>query len=314
MSSSKLSDPANQAVCLIEQLGKASGFLSKTDGTQVAAACEGVKEMLRRRARGLVYDSIGLPMLSSKSCDGTPLRATYYVSHQVTQTKKARHHGKEGREVLVSNEFVRYKDPAEGYRTAVLLSEPVPLTEGKTTDLVLAAARQNWVTLRGLGAEGCCIEHYVWDRLGIESLERQCRAWHSVQPIPETEQYPLDKQKHMLFVVVTPCALHDGQNAFRWSYLKECQDRSLMRDLYIAVESLRNSSDVLCSHMSSWVCQRLQFVEERGSAWRVQARELWAALDMDVELVDLFVAELELVWDGEHLCVRAGAQVSLTLL
>ena len=84
-----------------------------------------------------------------------------------------------------------------------------------------------------------------------------------------------------------------------------------MRDLYIAVESLRNSSDLLGTHMSAWIGSRLKFVDERGSAWRERARELWTALDLNVELVDLFVGELEVEWDGKHLCILAGAQAPI---
>ena len=54
-------------------------------------------------------------------------------------------------------------------------------------------------------------------------------------------------------VVVTPCALHDAQNAFRWAFLSQHKNRALMRDVYIACASLRNSSDLLSSRMASFV-------------------------------------------------------------
>jgi len=314
MARPELSPSADLAVCQIEELGKASGMLSKTQSPKVAAVCEAAKEMLLWKAKKLVADSLGLPLLSSKSCDGTPLRMKNYSSRTLLpEMKKQKYHGSRGVEVLVSNEFLRYRDPSEGWQTAVLLSEPVPLTKGKSADLVVAAARQAWRTLRPLGAAGCVVEHYVWDRAGIEALERHCRAWHAAQPPFVSSVHPPSLAQYMDFIVITPCALHDGQNGFRWAFLEQCKDRSMMRDLYIAVESLRNSSDLICTRMATWVASRLQFVEGRGEEWKTQQRELWMALDIESEMVELLVGELELCWNGEHLCVRAGAQVSFAL-
>ena len=189
-----------------------------------------------------------------------------------------------------------------------MLSEPVPLTISKQVPMILAAARRTWTSLRSLGATGCIVEHYCWDRAGISALERECRRWHLSQPIPEAVRYPEGIREHLEFVLCTPCALHDSQNAFRWAYLDECQDRSLMRDIYIAVESLRNSADLLESRMNSWVAGRLRFVDGRDASWTVQRRVLLEGLDVQPELVEVLL-QLELAWEGGQICVRAGAQV-----
>ena len=109
--------------------------------------------------------------------------------------------------------------------------------------------------------------------------------------------------------MVTPCALHDSQNAFRWAYLEQCKDRALMRDLYISTASLRNSADLFSSRITTWISQCLVFVEPRDAVWREEARELWMALDIAPDMVDLLVSDLELWWDGQNLCVMCGAQV-----
>ena len=115
------------------------------------------------------------PVLSTKSCDGTPVRAQHYGRVKVPGMKVQKTHGKEGREVLVANQFIRYRDAGEGWRTAALLTEPVPLTLGKEVPLVLSAAHRTWASLRSLGAANCIVEHYCWDRAGVAALERQCR-------------------------------------------------------------------------------------------------------------------------------------------
>ena len=304
-----LTPAAQSAVCTLQGLGRASGMLSNTDGNRVAAVCEATKEMLLIRAKKMVQEAAGMPILSSKSCDGTPLKTQHFASRALPGGKKQKTRGKRGVEVLVSNEFIRYQDPAEGWRTCCILSEPVPLTKGKTVDLVSAAARQTWHGLRALGATGCTVEHYVWDRAGIEALERHARAWHAAQPAFESELHHAGEEEFMEMIVVTPCALHDSQNAFRWAFLPQCKDRNLMRDLYIATASLRNSADLFTSRINSWVAKSLKFVESRGAAWEAEARELWLALDVDPEIVDILVSQLQVHWDGEHICVLAGAKV-----
>ena len=299
-SSDLLSPEAKSAVCTLESLGKSSGVLSKTDGAEVGAVCEAAKDMLLSKARALVESSAGMPLLSSKSCDGTPIRATVYNRTKLPSGKAVKSHGKKGVEILVSNEFLRYEDPADGWQTACILSEPVPL-KGKTVPEILSAARVTWKTLRHLGARGCTLEHYVWDRAGIESLERQCRAWHEHQPLPENTTYDKEDWERMEIRVVTPCALHDSHNAFRWAFLEEVKDRSLMRDLYVSVESLRNSADLLSSHMVSWITSVLTFADERDEAWVQEHRELWEALDVEPSLVELLAAELQLRWEGGRL-------------
>ena len=315
MTSLELSPDAQRAVDTLLGLGRASGMLSKTDSNHVAAVCEATKEMLVIRAKAMVAKAAGMPVLSSKSCDGTPIKTMHYASHRLSGGKRQKTHGKRGVEVLVSNEFIRYQDPSDGWQTACILSEPVPLTQGKQVVLVTAAARSTcWHSLRALGATGCTVEHYVWDRAGIEALERHARAWHAAQPAFESELYPADEAEFMEFIVVTPCALHDSQNAFRWAFLPQCKDRALMRDLYIVTASLRNSSDLFTSRIYTWIAQSLIFVEPRGAVWEAEARELWSTLDVEPAMVDTMVSDLQLHWDGEHICVLAGAKVCVFLI
>ena len=157
---------------------------------------------------------------------------------------------------------------------------------------------------------GCIVEHYCWDRAGITALEREVREWHLTQPVPpDSDEFGPGVQELLEFVVITPCALHDGQNAFRWGLLSRCQDSQLMRDLYISVEALRNSTDLLHSKMNSWIVQRLDFREARGLDWVCRQRDLWTALGVEADIVELLATELELCFEGSRLCVKHGAKV-----
>ena len=305
----------DSAVCdaaadLIRHYGFASGSLTRDDLHDLGVACEVGKEVLRRKARGLVNRSNGLPILSSKSCDGTPINIAFQEGTKLPSGAKQQVRGRRGREFLVANQFVRTKTPQGGWDTCVLLGEATPLTFTKTAPAVFQAAQQHWQSLRSLGHRGPAIEHLVADRCGLTALDRLHRQFHAAQPpmVPRPEEDPAFFP-YLEFVLLTPCALHDAQNGFRWGYAPQFKDKQLMRDLYVAIESLRNSADLLWCHMCDWIQSCLRFVEPRDESWHDNARMLWTALDVDHEVVQILVEDLELQWADGYLWVRAGAEV-----
>ena len=309
MAPSSASSRPSPGAGVISRLGLASGFLEKNEERDLAVACEALKEVLSRRVRCIVRDNLGLPMLSSKSCDGTPLSVACSFRTSLPSGKTITTKGRKGCEFLVCNQFVRCKLPTGEWSTSVLLAEPIPLSS-KGVQSLLAAARQNWVTLRSIGHRGFAIEHYVWDRAGLSALERQTRLWHEMQPVPEP---PKGVKKSVMalseLVVVTPCALHDAQNGFRWGLLSSCKDTQLMRDLYISVESLRNSMDLLSSRLAGWLTSVLCLVEPRDVQWQDDRRALLEALAVDPEIAELLL-ELQLDWDGRRLNYSREAEAA----
>ena len=61
----------------IRQLGLASGVLSRDDVRDLEIGCEATKKVLLSKAQALVAGAHGMPVLTSKSCDGTPLNVTH---------------------------------------------------------------------------------------------------------------------------------------------------------------------------------------------------------------------------------------------
>ena len=96
-----------------------------------------------------------------------------------------------------------------------------------------------------LGHGGCAIGHYVWGRASISALERQARQLHAQRNagyaslLPDSPPYFIHLSD---FVVVTPCALHDCHNAFRWSFLADVTDKDMVRYIYVAIESLKTAA------------------------------------------------------------------------
>ena len=192
--------------------------------------------------------------------------------------------------------------------TKVILSEPTPLTEGKTVPAQLAAARANWYSLRQLGHTGCVVEHYCWDRANIVGLDRETRKWHLEQDLPALPAHISPATARLTeFVLVTPCALHDSQNGFRWSLIEQMSNKELMRDIYIGIESLRRSQDLIQEYMFEWLGKVRRAREDQGEDWVNRRRQVWLGLSVDMETADLLAADLQVYWDGNTLWTLRGA-------
>ena len=88
----------------------------------------------------LVREADGQPMLSSKSCDGTPIRSSHRTSFTLPSGRIVRCHGRRSIEVLLQNQFLRTDIPGQGLKTRVLLTDGVALEFGKSAQAIMSAA------------------------------------------------------------------------------------------------------------------------------------------------------------------------------
>ena len=93
---------------VLGRFGQASRFLDHHDRKyELGVACEVTKEVLLRGAHDLVREAKGRPMVTSKSCDGTPMSVTHRSSVRQPSGKKIRVAGRRCEEFLVQSQFVR---------------------------------------------------------------------------------------------------------------------------------------------------------------------------------------------------------------
>ena len=64
---------AETAISAINRSAQATGAMNKEGSRQMTLVAEAAKEALRSGASDLVSDAEGMPLLSSRSCDGTPI-------------------------------------------------------------------------------------------------------------------------------------------------------------------------------------------------------------------------------------------------
>ena len=155
---------------VIGRLGRASGFLDRDESrTELKLGCEVAKETLSRGVQSLVEPAGQRPMLTSKSCDGTPITIVHRETRYQPSGRAVRSEGNQCVEFLVQNQFVRCQLGPNDWHTKILLSEPTPLWRGKAIPAILAAARRDLKTLRALGHVGCAVDHDCWNRIGNAS-------------------------------------------------------------------------------------------------------------------------------------------------
>ena len=204
--------------------------------------------------------------------------------------------GHAGAEFLLKVQFLRGHLP-RGAVTKVLIPDPQKLAHGKTAPRIFEACLKDWVTLRSLGHKGCAVEHYCYDRAGIDAQERLWRQWHA-ENAASFEVHRGDVSLHHFrlseFILVTACAAHDCQSAFRWAMRPLITDSPLLRDVYIAIESLRNSMDLIVGHVDEWIAKRLRFVPHQPFEVVEERRILWQLLDIDCETVEVLSDVLQL--------------------
>eukprot|EP00974_Lingulodinium_polyedra_P057596 5543865-Lingulodinium_polyedra.AAC.1 len=126
--------------------------------------------------------------------------------------------------------------------------------------------------------------------MGLTALERFVRQWHAhqnlsghLQELAEQGGTTEDKLRLSEWVL----SLHDAQNAFRWGMQGQAKDKELLRDVYIGIESLRNSHDLISAHVADWVATKLSFRQASpGEEWKQQQRALWSALGQVPDVID----------------------------
>ena len=289
----------------IKHWSQASGSLSAKELSSVASTCEACKEVLHCAVVDLIKASAGRPILNSKSADGTPCSVRVRTQASRPSGSKVTRSGKHSVELLVKNQFLRCYINGKPL-TKVLLQEPMPLDHGKPCPAQFEACRKDWKSLRQLGHAGPAIEHYCFDRFGISGHERLWRQWHAM--VADSFQHlAVNSSTDLLqlseFVLITGCAAHDAQSAFRWALHKELADADLLRDVYVSVEALRNSYDLITSRLLSWISQRLSYAPAQSAFWMQHQRFLWQALDVEMETQEILSSTLQLRFENGRLWV-----------
>ena len=177
------------------------------------------------------------------------------------------------------------------------IRDPVLMSLGKTAEHHYGAMVGNLRTLSEMGAKSICIHHYSWDGAMYTAIRNMMQARHAL-PHKRLEGGGEDGGawlKALLdWQIYTRCSCHDGSLALEWS-LKPFVSKDDMRDLFIVVESMRNSNMWLRAHL---VVEDFAFDEQAPWQW-------WTVIGLPPKWASR-LADINLRWDGASLRLNVG--------
>lgn len=264
--------------------------------------CESIKYFLKAKGEALVRDAAGSPVLMSYSFDGTPLSVKTRMTAEWEKGAKVAITGRATSEYLVQHMYYRTYGSTGRARTCLVIRDPLPLTSGKSAWALWSAGQEFKRTPMQIGHTGISIVHYVFDRAGYSALLRMNKQFHAHL---HDSQMSTPLQKLQEWVVSSGCGLHDCHNGLKWGMHTHFNDPSLMKDIYIVIESLRNSHNLIQRHLRAWIADKVQFADEWSGEESSVMGEMWTTLGVEPAVVEVLVADLQLRWQGGSLQVAA---------
>ena len=299
-------------VSLIRKYAGPCQVANKFEFRLLARVGEVVKHFLKRKAAAVISAAANSPILVSYSSDGTPLAAKRRYTAKVNEHISAQRSGMGTDEYLVQHAFYRYYDSQGLPHTAIVLRDPLPLTQGKTAMAIFSAAVEFMPTVREQGHSGITVSHYTFDRAYSSSLGKLFRQYHnhvvekSAPSTPSASMLCHDKVRPLLdWVVSSACGLHDAHNSLKWSLHWHFNDTELIQKIHVAIESLRNSFDLLYTYLGGWIVDHLSIVDPAQLRPADELRAIWTTLGVEPEVVELLSADLRMTWTGTRLLVSA---------
>ena len=267
------------------------------------------KAYLRQRAQELVLEANNAPMLVHYSSDGTPLSTKRTITAGQGSEYTVHRQGRDTEEFLVQHSFVRFLDGLGRHRTAMVLREPMPLTEGKSGLALFSAATEFNRTARELGHTGISIAHYSFDRAAYSAVGRYLKQHHKIlESTFDGCVQGLTREALSLseWVVCSPCALHDGHKSLSWAMRDHFSNTQLMNDIFIVIAAGRNSFGLLHHYLATWLSAKLTFVADELLPPMDDRAAIWTALGAEPALVQQLAFELRLQWKDDQLQIAAS--------
>lgn len=284
---------------------KVSKVLEKDDVYEAEVLTEALKDQLRGRARALLQENRQRPVMLSYCSDATPILCQVVRTVASEGGTFMRRQGNRLHELLLQRGCLVANVRPGVYETAHLCEDPRPLSKGKGGWEHFTAATQFFGMLRHEGHEGFCITHLAFDRAVYQPVLRHMSGRHAAYYDPQHGP-DLGHRSHVLWLtdwlIGTPCACHDTHNALKWA-VDEWIDAPGLKDLHIAVESLRNGYDLLVLRVRTFLSRHL-FARKQPMDFE-EATTFWRVMGVDATWLDR-VARLDLSWNPETRRLRVN--------
>eukprot|EP00974_Lingulodinium_polyedra_P117999 11165508-Lingulodinium_polyedra.AAC.1 len=126
MSASSSQPLKHPAVERIHGLSRGSQCLTTAGSRELDICCEAAKEVLGVAWQDTLKENQGQPLLTSKSCDGTPMNTRRATAVKMPSGAMVRASGRASAEYLVKLQWLRSLRVDGSHQTIVLLQEATP--------------------------------------------------------------------------------------------------------------------------------------------------------------------------------------------
>ena len=171
------------------------------------------------------------------------------------------------------------------------------LTHGKGAWAIFAAGRDFFPTLVQLGHRGISVVHVVFDRALYAPLRRHFAQHLELSTAQVCASDSSSVQGDLLpllqWFVSSGCGNHDVHNSLKWAFHAHFQNTGLLHDVFVVIESLRNSYTQL--HDLLWAMANHSFDLCGAGALSGALHLMWTSLGIEPEWVDS-LTELGLLW------------------
>ena len=279
-----------------------------------------VVETQRVLGRQFVASCRGSPLLMSYSGDPTSLLVASSVVGR-SQGHTLRRKGRSLQEILMQRLILKSFQGSSGCSLHCMVGFPRPLSSGKSAWHVFSAATEFVPMARQWEHFGFVIVHVCCDRALHSALEAllqaRCNAYYDETLGPSLAfDRSLLRQKEI--TLGSPCCMHAAQNALKWALQSSIPENGL-KELHVAIESLRHTFSDLIDHLYPFLLQHIEFRSSPHS--QDEARQYWAALGIEAPMLDRFAVVHPLfssgrLWIAQHLREDTDmlAEVSFLLL
>ena len=165
---------------LYRDFAKPHRLVQKAEETTCFRLCELAWYYQVLKAKHVVEQAEGRPVLYSYGADSTPMLTTSTVSSLSPMKGRVVRKAGRGLEYLLERGFVVSTNSRGELLKAALFKAPTPLDKGKGAWQCFSASCDFFPILRRLGHRGIAISHYVFDRALFASLQTKQKQRHAL--------------------------------------------------------------------------------------------------------------------------------------
>ena len=279
---------------LVRSFAKPSTSFSSHQHELMAKLCEVFKAYLKLDMIAFTTRYLDEPLIFFYSADATPV-TTKDVFLKMAGDLKVRRKGRTLSEFLVQRCFGLSGDGV----CKVLLTEAMPMAD-KTSWTHTQAYRDLVVCPRSLGHRSIVVHHFSWGRGVHSACWRQTRQLFQARAMDGgfAGTAPAGLAELLTWLTTSPCANHDAHNSLKWACLEVNANKTVLRGLFVSIESVRNGFSLLMKNVRAWLYEVVEYEDQPLFPHQV----LWTLLAVDTNIAEI-AEDLQLRYQGGKLKV-----------